>query len=300
LYKFEGSYFIEKGKDGLQQLTNETREVYVDGKKVLKNTNQYISTINMLVFECVEIRTKIQKARLEERSLTNLIEDYNRCKGESSVTFKAKRPWTKTIIGVTAGLNISQLNFNGHPAYDHLAGDFEGSRSPLIGFSFDILSPRLNERVSFHGDLLYLTSKYYSYTLYSSNSYVERNYVSIELQQLKVPVGFRYTFARREVTPYINAGISFTIHLGSNSKWVQEVASNRVVSTYENEALAIENRQFGLWGGCGVMKSINKKLNAFVELRYEQTDGIVQFSVDSQGLDSKIPNFQVLIGVRTK
>lgn len=300
LFKFEDTYFIEKGNEGLQQLINEKKEVFVEGKKVLKNTNQHIGTINMLVFDCAEIRTRVQKIRLSEKDLTNLIEDYNRCKGASSITFKAKKPWTKVIIGLTGGLNVSQLGFDTNPGYEHLTGDFEVSKSPMIGASFDILSPRLSERISFHGDLLYLTSKYYNYTLYNSSSSVERNYVTIELQQLKVPIGIRYTFPKREFTPYFNAGISSTIHLSSNSKWVQEVESNSVVNTNENEALTIKNKQLGLWGGCGVLKSINNKLNAFLELRYEQTDGVVPFSVDSQELSSKISNFQILIGIRTK
>lgn len=300
LYKFEDTYFIEKGNAGLQQLTNETSEVFIEGKRVMKNTNQYIGIINILVFDCVEIRERVQKIELAERALTNLIEDYNRCKGEPSITFKAKKPWTKAIIGVTGGLNISQLNFNANPGYEHLAGDFEVSKSPMIGVSFDILSPRLSERISFHSDLLYLTSKYYNYTLYNNFSSVERNYVTIELQQLKVPIGIRYTFPKREFTPYVNAGISSTIHLSSNSKWVQEVESNSVVNTNESEALVIKNKQFGLWGGCGVLKSVSNKLYVFFELRYEQTDGIVPFTVDSQELNSKISNFQILIGIRTK
>lgn len=300
LYKFEDTYFIEKGNDGLQQLINETKEVFVDGKKVLKNTNQHIGTINMLVFDCVEIWTKVQKTRLDEKSLANLIEDYNRCKGVPSITFKAKKPWTKVMVGVTGGFNVSRLNFETNPGYEHLAGNFEVSKSPMIGVSLDILSPRLSERISFHGDLIYLSSKYYNYSLYNSSSSVERNYVTIDLQQFKVPIGIRYTFPKRNFTPYFNIGISSSFHLGSNSKWVQEVESNNVVNTNENEALTIKSKQLGLWGGCGVSKSINNKLNAFIELRYEQTDGITPFSVDSQGLNSKISNLQIFIGIRTK
>lgn len=300
LYKYEGTYFIEKGNDGLQQLINETKEVFIDGKRVLKNTNQHIGTINILVFDCAETRERVQKIRLDERALTKLIEDYNQCKGEPSITFKANKPWTKAIIGVTGGPNISRLNFESNPGYGHLAGNFEVSKSPMIGVSFDILSPRLSERISFHSDFFYLTSKYYNYNLYNSSSSVERNYVTIELQQLKVPIGIRYTFPERKFTPYFNAGISGTIHLSSNSKWAQELESNSIVNTNENEALAIKNKQFGLWGGCGLLKSVNNKLNVFLELRYEQTDGIAPSSVDSQGLTSKISNFQILIGIRTK
>jgi hypothetical protein len=291
LYKYEDTYFIERSNEGLQQLINEYKEIFVSDRKVLKKTNQHIATLNMLVFDCAEIRERVQKIKLEEKALTKLIGDYNQCKGESSIAFKAKKPWKKAILGITGGLNISQLNF-AFPR--HLAGNFEVSKSSMIGVSLDILSPRLSERISFHGNLLYLTSKYHKYTLFNNSSSVERNYVTIELQQIKVPIGFRYTFPKRELTPYFNAGVAGTIHLSSNSIWIQEVESNSVVYTNENESRIINNKQFGLWGGFGVLKTINSKLNAFLELRYEQTNGIRDFG------ESKISNFQLLIGIRTK
>ncbi len=300
LYKFEDSYFVEKDSDGLQLLINETKEIYVNGRKVLKYTNQHIGTINMLVFDCAEIRERVQKIKLREKELTDLIEDYNRCKGDPSITFKAKKQWTKMTIGMVGGLNISQLNFSENVTYTHLVNDFENSKAPVIGISFDIFSPRLSERISFHSDLLYLSSKFYNYSIYGVTSSSERNYVTIELQQLKIPMGIRYTFPKREFTPYVNVGISTTIHLGSNSKWIQERESNGVVYTNRYEAIPIKNRQVGLWGGLGAIKPINNKLNAFIEVRYEQTDGIIPFTVDWQDLNSKISNLQVFIGLRIK
>lgn len=300
LYKFEHVYFIEKNGTDLQQLINETNEVFIRGKKLIRNTNQYIGTLNMLLFDCAGMRSKIQRTKLAEKALTNLVEDYNRCQGATGITFKAKKPWTKAIIGATGGLNISQLSFPFNPGYEHLAGDFEISKSPMIGVSLDLFAPRLSERISFQTDLLYLTSKYYNYTLNTGSSSIERNYVTIELKQFKIPIGIRYTFPKREFTPYFTAGISSTIHVNASSKRVLEVESNRVVNTNENEALAIKNKQVGLWGGCGVLKSINNKLNAFIELRYERTDGIEPSPLNLQGLYSKISNLQIFIGIRTK
>jgi hypothetical protein len=298
LYNFKGTYFLEQDNNGLHELINKQKQIYVNGKMVLQNTNQYIGTINMLVFDCAEIRSRVQKIRLNEKALTNLIEDYNRCKGESSITFKAKKPWTKAIIGIIGGLSISHINFEVNPAYEHLAGDFEVSKSATIGASLDILSPRLNERISFHGELLYLAPKYHNYTLYNRPSSVERNYVTIELKQLKVPIGLRYTLSKRDFTPYFNLGISGTIHVSSNPKWVQEVESNGVVSTTENKALETKDKQFGVWVGLGVLKSINRNLNAFCELRYEQSNGITPYSDLPQALASKIANLQIFIGIR--
>jgi hypothetical protein len=300
LYRFKDAYFVEKGTGGLSELINEKKELVVGGRRMTRNTYQYIGTINRLVFDCFKITAKVQKARLTEKSLSKLIEDYNRCKGVPGVTFKDKKPWLRAQVGATAGLNVSQLNFDDVLGYQHLAGNFDVSKSPMIGASLNIFSPRLSERFSFQGDLFYLTSNYNNYTIDRSDASPKNNYISIELEQLKIPIGIRYTFPKREFTPYLNLGVSSTIHVGSNRKWVQKVEAYGVVHTYEYEALAIKDKQFGLWGGGGVIKSINNKLNAFIELRYERTDGIAPFSVVSDGPPSKISNFQILIGIRTR
>jgi hypothetical protein len=298
LYRFEQAYFIEKNGSGLQQLINETKEIEVDGKRVVKHTNQHIGIMSIVFFDCDEIRSEVQTVKLTERSLTNLVEHYNRCQGGSSTTFKVNKPWTKFMIGLSGGLNISQLNFE--TVYRHLAGNFETSKSPMAGISLDILSPKLNERISFHTEIIYLTSKYYSYSLNENAYYTIRDYVSIELQQLKIPVGFRYSFPMKSVSPYFNVGISSTIHLSSHSVWIQELESGGRVTTDNYEALTIKKNQFGIWGGVGISKSVSRKLAAFTELRYEQTDGISQNSIPQAVAPSEVSNFQIIIGIRTK
>ena len=252
----------------------------------------------MLLFDCAEVRGEIQRVKLNEKDLTTLIERYNRCKGSASITFKAKKPWTKARMGITGGLNVSQLNLN--TANSHLKGGFDVSKSPTIGISLDVLYPRLTERVSFHLDVLYLDSKYHNYNVVSASYYTARNHVIIELQQLKIPVGLRYTLPERKFTPYFNLGLSGTIHLNASSKWIQDFKTSSRDETNISEPLTIKETHVGIWGGVGALKSISRKLDAFVELRYERTGLISRDFIDPPDLESKIQNFQILIGVRTK
>ncbi len=302
LYKFQSTYFVEKGTEGLQQLMNETREVVINDQRVMQNSNQHIGTMNRLVFDCVEMREKVQKITLNEKALTNFVEDYNRCKGETSATFKEEKPWTRFAGGFAVGLNNSQIEFDVVPGFEHLGGDFEIARSVMVGLTVDMFSPRLSERFSLHADFLYLNSSYHNYHIHDRAYSIERNDVTIDIKQFKIPIGARYTFPERKITPFINAGLSLTLHLSSGSKWVQEIESksNPVFNTYEREALEITNRPLGFWGGLGVMGSISSKLNAFVEIRYEKAEGITKYTVDELDVDSKITNLQVFIGIRTK
>lgn len=300
LYEYESTYFIEKEKSGAMPLINETEEVTINGQKALKNSNQHVATLSMLLFDCPEIRGRIQNARLTEKYLSRLVEDYNRFKGKSSTTYKAQKSWARATIGLTTGLNISQLSFKHYVGYEYLTGDFEVSNSPIFGISLNLASPRISERISFRSDVLYLESDYYKYSESTFSTSIKRNYVTIELQSLKIPIGFQYTFPNKKFTPYLNVGISGTKHLSSDSEWIQEVEGIGGKESFTAEALEIKKGQLGIWGGFGITTSISKKLNTFLELRYEHTDGVSQSVIHGQkALQSDITNIQLFIGIRS-
>jgi len=304
LYKFERALFVEKEGIPLQQLISETKELSIDGRTVFQETHQYIGTLNIALFDCPEISKSIPDVKLNEKALTNLIRDYNLCKGNSSIIYKAKKPWSRATIGLTGGVNISHINFETKTtnfSFPQLDGVFKVYKGPMIGVSFDVLSPRLNERISLHGDIFYLSSKYYRYSTSQPYVTIERDYVSIKLQQLKIPLSIRYTFPTTRFIPYFNIGVSGTFTLRADAQWIQETELNHIVETYKYDALDINKNQLGVWAGCGISKSISGKLATFVEVRYEQTQGISQNTTFKQAdLVSKITNIQLLIGIRIK
>lgn len=300
LYKVDDSYFMDKKGGELYHLTNESEELELDGRTVVKYTNRHISIMNMLFHDCVDLQQK-RKISLTERTLSAEVEAYNKCQNSPSIIYKANKPWVKWHFGITSGMKISKIKFDETIVAKHLQGGFETSKSPVIGISIDILSPRLSERISFHSDILYTRSKYYNFNLVSNSYSSRRDYVTIELRELKLPMALRYTFPGKIIRPYFNAGVSATFHLGSSSSWIQEIESNHVVQTYTDEALLISKDQIGLWGGIGVLKSIHKKYEGFFELRYEQTNGIGDNSYGvTYELVSKVDNIHFTIGIRTK
>lgn len=301
LYKFGSKFFVEKDSSGLQQLKNDTKEVMLDGRPALQESRQYIGTLNILLFDCPAMSSIIGNTKLNERPLTALILEYNRCKGGNNVVYKSKKRWTKLVVGVTGGLNISRLNVDRNAQFPELQSNYSDYKSPITGISFDVFSPRINERISLHADFFYVRSKYYQYDQYQPYVTIERDYVTIDLQQIKIPISIRYTFPTSGFTPYFNIGLSSTFNFRSKSEWIQETELNNVVETHTKDPLIIPNNQLGLWGGFGVSKSVSKKLNAFVELRYEQTNGISHgVTVAQLDVISKITNIQLLIGIRTK
>lgn len=303
LYKFEKSFWIEKEDHQLLQLTNETEEAYVNGVKVVKSTNHHIGTLNSLMFDCPDLRNRIYRIRLVEKDLTKLVDDYHKCKGKPAITYKATKKWITAAMGITAGFNVSIIRFKTDlPGYDHLLRSFDLAMSPAIGLSLDVKAPRSSERFSLSLSPSYMPMSYkYSRSDPNFNASQVTTSVNIDLKQFHVPVGIRYTFPERKIAPHFNAGLSYTLHLNSRSNWTENVITNdNNVQTTSREAVTIRDHQLGIWGGVGISKSIENKLNGSIELRCEQTNGIVPFDVDSYALRGTVTNFRVIFGIKFK
>lgn len=305
LYKFQNTFFIEKENSGFYKLTNETEEKIVDGAKYLKQSNKYLGILQMLLYDCSEISSKIGKSDLTEKSMSNLVVGYNKCKNAHFVIFKMRKSWVKFIPGLIVGMNNSKIGFTTTPSHnEQLVGKFERSVSPEVGFSIDLLSPRINERFSFHVEAIYFRPEYYLFNIKENDYTINRNYVTINLNDLNIPVGLRYTFPEKRITPYFNLGVSNVFHIKSGSTWIQEAETKNVyhvVNTSEQEALKMKVNEVGYWAGVGVTKSVNNKISCFLEVRYDHTDGIVdRIAGNLTNLNSQISNFQITCGIRTK
>jgi hypothetical protein len=303
LYKYENSYFLEKRGEALHTLMNQTAEEIVNGTTVRKKTNSHMSVLNMLMFDCVAMRSRLQKAiSLTEKPVTSLVEDYNRCMGAPSVSFKAKKSWLKLGVGFAGGLEFSKIKFDSdYEPIKHLRGDFDLSKLPLIGISLECKAPRLSERIAFLAELYYTNATYHLFKVSTVQPYTYRDDVTIEIDELKIPMGIRYIFPQKKIAPFAGLGITNIIHLNSSTNWRYEAEAGTYFESFDEKALDVKKNQFGIWGGVGANISISHKLNAFIELRYEQTDGIASSSLLSLStVQSDIKNVDVLVGIRLK
>jgi hypothetical protein len=277
LFRFDYEYYVEKNNGGLQRLSNEKQKIYVNGKAMMHHTNQHVSVLSMLLFDCVELRQRVQNISLSEKQLIKLVEDYNRCMGKTSITYRASEPPVKVRVGIAGGINISNIKFsNADGKNDYLNGSFDGSSTLIIGLSLDVFAPGVSKQFSIHGEVLYTKSNYESINSSTGNSGPKTSHLTIDLEQLKIPLGLRYTFLEKRITPYMNLGMSSTFNLSSSSPLITNYQlANRIETVFTKDALNTNSLQFGFWGGVGLSKSIHKKLNLFTEIRYEWTNGIV-------------------------
>lgn len=300
LYKYLSSIFVEKNDENFIKLTNELQIINNDGKEFYKYSNRHIAVLSYLLADCPSIKGKINKVKNIEIDLTKLIELYNECIGDQSITFKENKPWFKTQIGVAIGMNSSKINLDSpHEETDHITEGSDNINSIMPGLYIDLSSPRIHERIALHFGINYLSSTYKSFYIIESTFETDRSEIKFDLKQLMIPLGFRYTFYEKKFTPYLNLGIFYTLHLESSSLWTLEYEKNKVIQFYEREPLSIDDNQIGLWGGIGVKKSILKSLNGFMEIRYEYAESMFKIEGPQgyKSIDHNLINFQVLIGL---
>lgn len=296
LYKYKSQFFIEKNDTIFKELENIEKDIKVNKKWVRKSANRHIGTLLYLFSDCPEIKNTIENLFLGEKSLTDLVERYNDCGGQPSITFKEKKAWFKTILGVSAGLTSSSLNFdNTIEARGFFTTDLGTTSAISFGAFIDMLSPRVNERISFHTGIFYLSTTYKANQLDEASNYTYRYDVNTELEQIKIPIGIRYTFPEKNTTPYVTLGISNNINLKSISIWTEERERNNIVETFE-DSLDLTDIRFGYWGGVGIKKIISNKLTGFIEARFDYSTGFPK-NDQFETVQYKLTSFQLLIGL---
>jgi hypothetical protein len=216
------------------------------------------------------------------------------------LVLKESKAGSRLSYGLVFGENYSMLTLES----DILAkGKFEPCFSPTGGLFINVNS-RKSEHFSIGLSALYMSSNYKRYDIYESSERTERYYTTIELQQIKVPFSVRYTladsFSEKKFTTFFDAGLSTTVHLSSSSDLIYENMRFNVVATTESEATPISAAQAGIWCGVGVLRSINQKLAASLEIRCERTSGITPRNVADASPTSRVTNFQLLFTLRAK
>jgi hypothetical protein len=268
----------------------------VNGLTYRKDNKEYIRSLNYLFFDCKKLKKPIENLNFSEKSLVKIVQDYNNCQGEESIAFNERKPLFKIIFGAAVGYNFSSSSFEGLNDFNFLKTDYSDSNSFLFGATFDLSSPRWQEKISLTGGLFYFSSDYYMENTSKPYETLIKNEVSIEMGQLKIPLGIRYTFPEKKITPYINAGGSYTTYLNTETYWRQEREFFGKV-TIKESSIDIGNHQFGYWGGAGFKVLIYNKMNTFFEFRYENSTSAKIENGDVSNESSGFDNYQLMMGI---
>jgi hypothetical protein len=303
LYKLGNIFYLEKDTS-LVRLANDQYETKINGHLVLVESKKYIGTLTHMLRDCDEIKAKIQRLQLMERPITQIVQAYNKCMGETPVVYKEKKSWFALKPALAVGLEISKVAIIGTYDLFYFDTDIKAVSSPVAELSLDLVSPRINERFSLHVGFNYSRSKYEMNSTNQNITWQERSHVQFELTKIAVPIGIRYLFPERKFTPFINVGVNQMFHVNtqSNRHWL-DVSINGDIKEYDEEAIAFKNTQIGYWLGLGVLTPVSTRFGAFLEFRYSRLDGMLDITkyrnptlVTTNSLDT----FQFIVGLRLR
>ncbi len=226
-----------------------------DGPK-MKTENRYIGFLNIAFADC-QVNTR--RARYEARSLSNLVREYNSCKGQLDVTALDLRPWTRVNLDVFAGVQSSSMVLSN--------GGKGSSLSPTGGLGIELSSPRITDKVFFVAEAWYYQFLFQSYTEYQGSDYTDRFDVTYQSKAVKIPVGVRINLRPEEKTFYLKFGLAFTMLINPSTTMIFEREQGGIVTTnYSTDDGQGKGQSVGVWGGIGYLKKI-KRMNVFGEVR---------------------------------
>ncbi|MCP2042802.1 outer membrane beta-barrel protein [Pontibacter sp. HSC-36F09] len=278
LFIYKNTFFVEKNDnpDKLHKLYI-TKETYVNtsGVTAQRDINHHVRTLNILMQDCFAMLSKVERVKLAEKTLVNLVRDYNSCIGgvDEQIIFKESKKWFAIRPGFVAAISHTSLNFSAaDERYLHLDhAEFNTNTYPTFGMALLINSPRISEKASILVEGRYFSNSYQadpSYVWY--DSYYD-NQIEIELSAIKLTTALRYNFAGKTIQPFVNAGSFFNFFNKRDYKHTQYYRSTQSSTPTErnrDNTEFLSKMQQGLMLGAGSYLHLNKH-RLSLEARYE-------------------------------
>jgi len=275
LYNYKGTFFVEKQDDKLHKLYI-TQEEYTNksGALAKRQINHHIRVLNTLMLDCSPMLSKIERVKLAQKNMVELVQEYNRCAGgEEQTTFKESKPWIAVRPGVAGGISHTSLNFSAKDErYLHLEhASFNTNTSPTFGLALLINSPRINEHASLLLEGRYLVGNYKAAPSYTWFDTYYDNEIEFDLAALKLTAALRYDFSGKTVQPFVNAGgfvNMFQQRDYMHRRYVRRTSTSKPEERVKDDPEFVGKYQQGLLVGAGTYINVNKR-RLSVEARYE-------------------------------
>ena len=287
LYKYQKVFLVRK--DSLMLLpTPKSKLIETSQGQRSKADSRYKGLLNFLIADC---KMSADETGYTESDITNLVNNYNRCKGVEPI-YKKPKPIFKVNYNIFAGYNSSEMSVDLHDPFT-----FNKSNTVVGGIGLDLSSPRIFDRIFFTVDAWYVKNFYQGYYQRQEGSDILHNDVHAEFTSIKIPLGFRYNFLKDVNTPYIKGGLVVN-HLTSHTiETIEErqTTYGQVVTTKSPGDDSLQKSPKGIWFGVGYNRKITKNLQLAIEFRYDQGEGFIGTSIQQF---SKVKNYNFLLGIR--
>ncbi|WP_161888737.1 outer membrane beta-barrel protein [Pontibacter russatus] len=290
-------FFLSKNNGPLVELLiteyNKTDEE--TGKKYSVRNKLYKGVLSQAFSDCSGYNLKhIENISLTQNSLAKAAQAYNACVGGAS--YKQPTGKAEVKLGFALGFASTTLKFSGDHYLDG-ASFTEKSLNAGAGISMNLTTPAISEKLSLQLELLYDPSKFTGRV--QKEQRLGRSYmydVDIEINYLKLPAQFRYTYPRGKLQPFLNAGAVMGYAISHKQEATETSTFGSTTTTQTTPAFgdgSIRKYTVGAVAGAGLGYSVNAN-PITLEGRYEKTDGITR----STGLSSPMDTFYLILNYR--
>lgn len=269
LFKSERMYHLKKGETVSDLEATKKRDE--DGSKMrfVKN-ERWRGILSYLISDCMEISdTLATNATFNDKSLSNIIIKYNKCRGTGFTEYGINKPWTFIELGAMVSFVRSGIHRKSESSFFNYLDESYSSIDPSFGLLFSVYSPRISENLSLQTEVHYIKSSYQELVVLNE-VFSEYHDSFIDLTTISIPVSIKYTFPKEKFDFYLESGMSYDYHLKAETRLLSERVRRGIIDT-EQESIAFvpDNNQVGLMGGLGILKSFDH-FKAGISIRYSQ------------------------------
>ncbi|MEN8227653.1 MAG: hypothetical protein ABFS38_05820 [Bacteroidota bacterium] len=264
-------YLLENEGGEMLALTNDEKQVYVNGTAKIQSSNRYIRLLKATFSDCMEIQPTIDQAVLNHRSLISITSDYHDyvCEGEKCIVYTKEVSKIRLKLGPVIGFSSSSLQMKGGEPFESFI--FSRSNSPTFGVLLDLTSYRMNERLSFQLGAE-ISSNYFHSSFEKqivTDVVVDYYETKLDAKSLLIVAGPKYAIPKGRVKPTFGGGLMFHKFIQPDFSYVLEKMIGDDVFTYDLVGDPVTNWFFGIKCRFVVLREDNN-----IEQFYETTHQI--------------------------
>ncbi len=256
IYK-QGELFVLKTGDRQDVLEQQFEVKEKDGVMISKESSRWRGVLTTYLSDCLSNVGELSRnIAFSEKSLTEVVVRYNRCKEADFVEYKSRQAWTEVELGLIAGVSFSTVKVPSPTAAFEYLEDSYSSTDPNFGVMIAISSPRVSDRLALQIECQYFGATYTS-TTETTGIFAQRQTVTMDLGVISVPISARYSLTQGEYGVYVQGGVVWDYHFNTDT----EVFTQRVDGTgtdRSERAFALNDSQVGLLGGVGISKTMGR------------------------------------------
>lgn len=277
LLKKEDLFYLEDSEENLFPLEiTEHETTTASGERAIKKTKNYLGILNWKFANCPNVKKDIEKARLDEKSLTLLFEKYNTCSDSTSEVLIKTKPWSTIYIAPLAGLSFTKIyNIEDHYLGVYTNANFSKNKSFIAGFSISLAAPRISNTFSLELDLYYFKQSFEAVDE-STDLY---NVLFLQYNSIQFPMTLKMNLINLNKVWLITgkAGFNSSFLLDSKSYLQTETNnSNNIFIDYQSNIIDLRSFTIMPTIGVGVNGRINSKIIWYTEGTYTTGQSLIE------------------------